>query len=1038
MESNITSIELHDKENKLYELKIYIQKDVIVLETEIDSGKYTNQLSLEELQNMNRYFNQSNNLENAIDDLSYLFENEYSIEENEETITFIIKYRKDLIKFVLDKIEDKIDLSYDSLPDQMKEIIDDNQLVLGIDLGTTYSCAAVMIDKNIIMIRNSLGSTTTPSYISFVDTNEVYVGELSKLLPSDEKNIIFNTKRLLGKNIEDNEIKEIIPKLPFKLKKDEKFNLLKICLNFKDTKNEEEKNKEEEFYPEQLSALILRKIINDSEFYLSKKIGRDIKIKNCVITVPAYFNQKQRESTLNSAKILGLNVRTMINEPTAASLAYAFQSLENADKKIIVIDFGGGTLDITLLRYRKDKDAIYCDVKFTYGNTNFGGEDFDIALMNKCEEKCINSSNDTNDTKNKKISEKNDINNHNIIRLKRACERAKIKLSSFDSTKIHIENYFNYQGIDFPITKSEFNDYCKPLFEKFEQILKDFIEKANIKNNDDIFEIILIGGSSIIPKIREIIKEKFKKSFIKYDLDPKEVVARGAAIRGGKFLNLPSVSDIKLFDVTNLSLGIKLKDNKFSKIIPRSTLIPYQNKNIFYTTEDNQTNALIEVYEGEEEKNCDEKNLLLGNFEIIGLPKRKAGKVKIEVKIEIKENSTLEISALDIDNDSNCQKITINKLNDLPSIMKELQERENNISFFGNYKYNQIKFEIIKYEEELTKQKSKKVLNQENIKKIFIKIIETIGNFLINYDYFSNLYVSFIKYYFNIICHYFQIYTTENMEKIKETIPKLFLKVQFYNSDLIYEIMEEYVDVDNVYNNFIDLIIQSLWEDINTIFIMTKKYDNNEYAKVLDNLSQAQSKADVCIKMIDKFDPKKIKLNNITKTDIENIKLKIEVRENIIKEKNKYFFQKIFSSDAELKQLYNKYKNIPNVEKDELKELGNIIGIRDSNNNNNINGKNFDKEWDIAEKFIKWINGLNNDDTYTTINEILYKYPYEKDKIKRELMWNEFYKFKSHQKSQDEYLLLIKGKYLGRLEQNDVSEVEGQVFQNILEYLNKL
>ena len=378
MESNITSITLHNKENKLYELKIYIQKDVIVLETEIDSGKYTNQLSLEELQNMNRYFNQSNNLENAIEDLSYLFENEYSIEENEETITFIIKYRRDLIKFVLDKVEDKIDLSYDSLPDQMKEIIDDNQLVLGIDLGTTYSCAAVMIDKNIIMIRNFLGSTTTPSYISFVDQNEVYVGELSKLLPSDEKNIIFNTKRLLGKNIEDNEIKEIIPKLPFKLKKDEKFNLLKICLNFKDTKNEEEKNKEEEFYPEQLSALILRKIINDSEFYLSKKIGRDIKIKNCVITVPAYFNQKQRESTLNSAKILGLNVRTMINEPTAASLAYAFQSLENADKKIIVIDFGGGTLDITLLRYKKDKDAIYCDVKFTYGNTNFGGEDFNV------------------------------------------------------------------------------------------------------------------------------------------------------------------------------------------------------------------------------------------------------------------------------------------------------------------------------------------------------------------------------------------------------------------------------------------------------------------------------------------------------------------------------------------------------------------------------------------------------------------------------------------------------------------------------------
>ena len=232
MESNITSITLHNKENKLYELKIYIQKDVIVLVTEIDSDKYTIQLSLEELQKMNRYFKQSNNLENAIEDLSYLFENEYSIEENEETITFIIKYRRDLIKFVLDKVEDKIDLSYDSLPDQMKEIIDDNQLVLGIDLGTTYSCAAVMIDNNIIMIRNSLGLTTTPSYVSFINKNEVYVGELTKLLPSNEKNIIFNTKRLLGKNLEDDNIKEMIEKLPFNLKIDNNNNSLKICIKF--------------------------------------------------------------------------------------------------------------------------------------------------------------------------------------------------------------------------------------------------------------------------------------------------------------------------------------------------------------------------------------------------------------------------------------------------------------------------------------------------------------------------------------------------------------------------------------------------------------------------------------------------------------------------------------------------------------------------------------------------------------------------------------------------------------------------------------
>ena len=211
-----------------------------------------------------------------------------------------------------------------------------------------------------------------------MNKNEAYVGELAKLLPSNERNVVFNIKRLLGKNIEDNEIKKLKKKLPFSLKKDEKYNLLKISLSFMDKENKEEK---EEFYPEQICALILKKIVKDSEFYLTKKIGKKITIKNSVITVPAYFNKKQREATKYTAEILGLKVQTMINEPTAASLAYAFESLENTEKRIIVIDFGGGTLDITLLRYKKDENAVYCDVKFTYGDTNFGGEDFDNILI---------------------------------------------------------------------------------------------------------------------------------------------------------------------------------------------------------------------------------------------------------------------------------------------------------------------------------------------------------------------------------------------------------------------------------------------------------------------------------------------------------------------------------------------------------------------------------------------------------------------------------------------------------------------------------
>ena len=407
---------MNNEFNLIDNIKTYIQRDYLVLEFESDSGKYTRNYSLEQLHNLDNYFKQFEELEEVLNDLRDLFKDPHSIEQNEEYFRIIITYRKRQIIFELNKVIENVNLSYDFLSDKMKDIINKNEIILGIDLGTTYSCAAVMIDNNIVMIRNSLGSTTTPSYISFMARNEVYVGELAKLLPSTEKNIIFNTKRLLGKTLEDEDIKEIMKKLPFRLKKDKNFNLLLIELNFDDTsKNVISLNTEEYFYPEQMSALILKKIVKDSEFYLSNKIGRDIKINRAVITVPAYFNQKQRESTLNSANIIGLKVETLINEPTAASLAYAYQSLKNEDKQIIVIDFGGGTLDITLLRYKRDKEGIYCDVKFTYGNTKFGGEDFDNILIEKCKEK-IKGLNEKNESK--ILNDNYENNMAHLLRLK--------------------------------------------------------------------------------------------------------------------------------------------------------------------------------------------------------------------------------------------------------------------------------------------------------------------------------------------------------------------------------------------------------------------------------------------------------------------------------------------------------------------------------------------------------------------------------------------------------------------------------------------
>jgi L1 cell adhesion molecule like protein len=278
--------------------------------------------------------------------------------------------------------------------------------------------------------------------------------------------------------------------------------------------------------------------------------------------------------------------------------------LENSDKKMIVIDFGGGTLDITLLRFRKDKEAIYCDVLFTYGNSNFGGEDFDNILMSKCIEKC---------SKNSKVFHDKNKNELHLLRLKRACERAKIKLSSFNYTKIHIENISKYKSIDFPINQSDFFSYCKELFNKFNNIVDGFIIQSKI-NKNEISEVILIGGSTLIPKIREIITEKFKKSKINYKLDPKEVVAMGASISAAKLSRLPSVQDIKLFDVTNLSLGVRVQGNRFKRIIPRSTPIPFHNTDTFKTTLDNQDFAVIKIYEGENDNDCDIKNLLLGKF----------------------------------------------------------------------------------------------------------------------------------------------------------------------------------------------------------------------------------------------------------------------------------------------------------------------------------------------------------------------------------------------------------------------------------------
>ena len=420
-----------------------------------------------------------------------------------------------------------------------------------------------------------------------------------------------------------------------------------------------------EFYPEQISSLILKKIVKDSEFYLSKKLKKKIKIKKAVITVPAYFNQKQREATYQAAEIAGLEVKRMINEPTAASLAYEYKTLEdNINKQILVLDFGGGTLDLTLLQLSKKKEnEIYFDIKFSYGNTNFGGDDFDYIIMEKCLEK---------------VKEKNlDIKLKNNIRLKRMCERAKIKLSTCDSTQIILEEYAPNIPIYFSLSKNDFHKYCQPLFQKFEDILKKFLIESK-RSEKDISEVILIGGSNLIPKIQSIIKNIFKYSSIKIDLDPKEVVAKGAAIQAAMLSDLSPVNKMYLLDVTNLSLGINVLGNKMSKIIKRSTPLPEESSDTFITTEDNQTSAIIKVYEGEDNEN--KNNLFLDEFIIYNLPKMKKGEAKIKVNFYIDLDSILKVTAFDQQNENNKKELEIRRPKGLRDIIKDLEKKNNEIN----------------------------------------------------------------------------------------------------------------------------------------------------------------------------------------------------------------------------------------------------------------------------------------------------------------------------------------------------------------------
>jgi len=484
---------------------------------------------------------------------------------------------------------------------------------IGIDLGTTYSCVAVMKNNKVEVISNDQGNRTTPSYVAFTDTERL-IGESAKNQAAmNPSNTVFDAKRLIGLEFKTPSVQSDMKLWPFKVVNESGKPVIEVTY----------KENTKRFKPEEISAMVLTKMKETAETYLGESVT------DAVVTVPAYFNDAQRQSTKDAGTIAGLNVKRILNEPTAAAMAYGFDHINTgeSEKNILVFDLGGGTFDVSLLTI---EGGVY-EVKSTDGNVHLGGEDFDNSMVQYFIDEF-------------KKRHKKDISTSDraLRRLRTACERAKRTLSTTTVANVEIDSLFD--GIDLisSITRAKFEDMCCNYFNTtiapVEKVLKD-----SKMSKSDIHEVVLVGGSTRIPKIRELLSRFFNGKELSTKINPDEAVAYGAAIQAAILNGTADTSVGLVIDVVPLSLGIETDGKTMTNIIDRNFTIPSRRTKVFSTYKDNQSSVSIRIFEGERPLTRD--NNLIGQFELSGIPPAPQGVPQIEVSFDVDSNGILTVSA---------------------------------------------------------------------------------------------------------------------------------------------------------------------------------------------------------------------------------------------------------------------------------------------------------------------------------------------------------------------------------------------------------